>query len=471
MSDTKKVAYNTVVQVIARVITTLASLVAVAYLTRYLGVEGYGQLTLIVTYLSLFGVLADFGFFLLQVREVTQKPAQEAYIVGNIFGLKLALCAIAFALAYIVALIVYGNSIVTTGILIGTIMQVTLILAQVPISMFQAHLQMQKVAVTNIVARLLYLGLIVWGVSSHVGLLGIVWIMIVANLVAFIFQTAWAWQITPIIPQWDVKYWREFLIEAWPVGVVVILATIYFRVDTVMLSVMKGDYEVGVYGAPYKVIEVMLTLPTIFMTSVFPVITRALGENRERAKQIFRKAFDFMALIALPLGFGILVVGTPAMILIAGQDFSVSGPVLKLLIWATVVSFFGGVLNYSVIAAGKQRLLMWPYILATIFNVVTNLILIPKYSYIGAALTTVATEILVFSFVLWMVYRWLKFTVTLTVFSKALISAVVMFGVLHFVDSSNLWLNLALGSIVYGAGLLLTRAIDRNIVHELLKSE
>lgn len=471
MSDTQKVAYNTVVQIIARVVTTLASLVAIGYLARYLGVEGYGQLTLIITYLALFGVMADFGFFLLQVREITRKPEQEAYIAGNIFGLKLVLSAIAFSAAYITSLFVYGNSIITTGILIGIIMQTAAILSQVPVSMFQAHLQMQKVAVTNVVSRVFYLLLIIWGVSSDIGLLGMVWVMVAANVAALVFQMAWAWRVAPIVPQGDLKYWRSFLIEAWPIGVVVVLATIYFRIDTVMLSVMKGDYEVGIYGAPYKVIEVMLTVPTIFMTSVFPIITKALSENWERARQIFRKSFDFMALIALPLGFGVVIVGTPVMVLIAGSDFAASGPVLKLLIWATVISFFGGVLNYSIIAAGKQRILVWPYLVATTFNVVANLIMIPRFSYMGAAITTVATELLVFGCVMIMIYRWAKLTPALTVFTKSLVSAGVMFGVLYWAGLESLWLNLALGTLIYGVGILATRAIDKNIVRELFRSE
>ncbi len=469
MSDTQKVAYNTIVQIIARVVTTLASLVAIGYLARYLGVEGYGQLTLIITYLALFGVVADFGFFLLQVREITQKPEQEDYIAGNIFGLKLVLSVIIFTAAYLTALFFYGHSIITNGILIGIIMQTAAILSQVPVSMFQTHLQMQKVAVTNVVSRVLYLLLIIWGVSGDIGLLGMVWVMVVANVAALVFQMAWAWRIAPIVPQGDLKYWRNFLIEAWPIGVVVVLATIYFRIDTIMLSVMKGDYEVGVYGAPYKIIEVMLTVPTIFMTSVFPVITKALSENWERARQIFRKSFDFMALVALPLGFGVVVVGTPVMVLIAGSDFAASGPVLKLLIWATVISFFGGVLNYSIIAAGKQRLLVWPYLLATTFNVVTNLIMIPRFSYTGAAITTVATELLVFGCVMVMTYRWMKLTPTLTVFTKSLVSAGVMFGVLYWAGLESLWLNIVLGALIYGVGILATRAIDKNIVRELFR--
>ncbi len=469
MSDTKKIAYNTIVQIVARVVTTLASLVAIMYLTRYLGVEGFGQYTMIIAYLALFGIFADFGFFLLQVREVTQKPEQERYIVGNIFGLKLALCIGVFAVAYLASLFIYDNPVVTTGILIGGLMQSSIILAQVPVSIFQARLEMDRVALTNVLARIVYLGLVLWAVKQDMGLIGIMWISVAANVFAFAIQTIWVWRVSPIIPQWDFKYWKNFLVEAWPIGIVVILATIYFRIDTVMLSLMKGEWEVGIYGAPYKITEVVLTVPTIFMTSVFPVITKALDNNLARAQTIFKKAFDSMALLAAPLAFGVTIIGTPLMVMISGQDFAASGPALKLLIWAVAISYLGGVLNYSIVAAGKQRILVWPYLIATLFNVVTNLIVIPRYSYMGAAAVTVATELLVFILVLAAVYRIFKLFPGWSVFLKSLAGSVIMFAVLWWVNSDSIWINAVLGAAVYAVVIIVTKAVDKNIVRELLK--
>ena len=467
-SATKRIAYNTIVQVISRIIVTAISLVAIAYLTRYLGVSGYGQYTVIFAYLSLIGVVVDFGFFLLQVREITKFPAQESHVLGNIMGLKLVLSGAVFGLGYLVALMIYPDTVIHQGILVGALSQTSLALLQVPISLFQARLQMQKVAIVNVVTRAFYLGLVWWAIKNDLGLVGILWGTAIANIFSLGWQWWWATSMASLAPRWDVRYWVKFLREALPLGVAMVMATIYFRIDTVMLSVMQDSHAVGIYGAPYKIIEVLLTVPTIFMSSVFPIITQALSENRDRAVRVFRRAFDIMALAAWPLAIGTMLIATPLMTAIAGPDFAASGVPLKLLIWAVTLSFVGSTLNYSVIAAGRQSILVRPYLLAMVFNVVTNWVFIPRYSYMGAAATTVATELLVVVCVLIIVYRDLRFVPQWGVFAKASLSALIMGGVIWWVGSVNLLINLGLGAISYGAMVLITRAVPRAVVKELL---
>lgn len=469
MNDSRKVAYNTIVQIIARGITTLLSLVAIAFMLRYLGVEGFGQYTLIFAYLALAGVFVDFGFYLLQIREITKHPEQESEIAGNVFGLKLVLAVVVFALAYLGSLIFYDNSVISTGILIGAFSQGAMALALVPTSIFQARLQMQKVAVINVFARGLYLALILWGVSANIGLLGLILMTAISNIVMWGVNWLWANQLVRISPRWDLKYWAYFVKQALPLGVALVLSTIYFRIDTIMLGSMQGDYAVGIYGAPYKIMEVILSIATIFMASVFPVLTEAFAKNKERAQRIFERAYEVMHLLVWPIIFGILAVGTPLMVLIAGEDFRPSGAVIKILIFAVGLSFIGGTFNHTLIAAGKQKYLTLPYFIATVFNIVANWFIIPKYSYMGAAATTVATEFLVVIVILIIMRRVLRFAPTVKTPLKALASGGVMFGVLMLMGFENLFINIILGAVVYVGMLFITKAVDKQSIRELIK--
>ena len=466
-SNTQKIAYNTVIQIISRAVVTVISLVALAYIARYLGVIGMGKYNLIFAYLGLFGVVLDFGFFLLQVREITRTPEREGYIVGNVFGLKLVLSLVVFSSAYIAAIFLYHDPIITTGVLIGAISQASLSFALVPISLFQARLQMDRVAIANIITRLIYIGLVVWAIRANQGVMGIVIAATVANVSAFIIQTALIWSQRPIIPQWDIKYWWHFIKEAAPLGIVVVLATIYFRIDSVILSLMKGDYAVGIYTTPYKVVEVALSVSTIFMSSVFPILTKAWNENKETTLRIFRKAFDISALLGLPIVVGTMLISTPLIIAIAGQEFAPSGIALRIIIWSALLSFFGAVLNYTIIAAGRQSLLVLPYVFATIFNIVANIIFIPHYSYIGAAYITVATEAIVMIYAGVLVFRLLRITPAWVVTLKATLASVVMAGAMYWSNIDNLVINILLGMTVYGIIIFFIRAVPREILREL----
>ncbi|MFH0905262.1 MAG: flippase [bacterium] len=469
MSATRLVAFNTLVQLIARAVTTVASFLVVGYLARYLGVEGYGQYTLIFAYLALFSVIVDFGFFLLQVREVTKYPDRASDILGNILSIKLLLSVVAFGGAYLAARVFYHDPVMIQGIAIGSVYQAALSLTLVPMSLFQAQLKMHKTAIVDIIARLSYLGLVIWGIHHNVGLLGIILMISAINLAGFLVQLAWAWPATPITPKWDFKYWQEFLIEAWPMGLVGMLSVLYFRIDTVMLGAIKGEYAVGIYGPPYRVLEVVLTIPTMFMSSVFPVFTRALAESRERALKIFSKSVGFLGIVGLPIAFGVMAVGTPFMIMMAGADFAASGIVLKILIWAAAISFFGAVTNYSLIAAGRQKDLVWPYLVAAVFNIIANLIAIPHYSYIGAAIVTVVTEAIAAGYVAVMAYREFKFKLPWAMLLKALISAAVMVGAIKSIGLTNLWLNIAIGGAIYLLLVACFKMVDKSIVKELIR--
>lgn len=467
MSNTRKVAYNTIVQIFARVVTTATSLVALGYLTRYLGVSSYGQYDLVFAYLALFGVVVDFGFFLLQVREITKYPDREGFVLGNILGLKLALSAIVFSLAYVVSLFIYHDPLITTGILIGTISQAAITLTQVPISLFQARLQMEKVAIMNIASRVVYLGAVIWGVKAGWDIVGLITSITVINLATFVVQMWLARRLVKIVPQWDFAYWKRFVREALPLGTAIVLATIYFSIDRVMLSLMKTAYEVGIYGTPYRVIGVVLTIPTIFMSSVFPVLTRALTDSSDHARRVFRKAFDFTAIAAFPVAFGVMMLATPLMVAIAGEDFVASGDALKWLIWAAALSFFGAVFNYTMIAAGRQRAMTLPYLVATIFNIVANLIFIPRYSYIGASVITVITELIIVIWVGIITYRTTGLSPSWIVAGKSALAGLIMAGVIYLVGSDNLLLNVGLGAVVYGVAMLLVKAVSKDIFQEL----
>ncbi len=468
MSNTSRIAHNTIVQVIGRGITAVLSVIILSTLGRYLGVEGYGQFNLIFAYLGLFGVVVDFGFFLLQVREISKKPDQEAHILGNVYGLKLALSVITFAAAYFIGLFVYDDPVLTQGILLGIVSQASISFMHLSTSHFQAHLQMYKVAIVGVLARAAYVGAMFWGIQQDVGILGIIGLISLVNLLGFIVQHLMAEMTVKIRPRFNFDYWKMFIMEALPVGAVTVLSMLYFRIDTIMLGAFQDNYALGVYTAPYKIIEVILTVPVMFMSSVFPILTQALTQGNEHVQRIFSKAFDASWIVGVPIAAGMYAVATPIMTIIMGPEFAASGAVLQILIWVTALSFVGAVLNYTVIAAGRQSVLVIPYIVATLFNVLVNLYIIPRYSYIGASFVTVATELLVVLWVGYIVKTNLGLVPRGWVWIKAILGGAALITVISLVGSSNLILNIMMGAATYGIFMLLTGGITKSQVLRIL---
>lgn len=460
MSNTKKVAFNTSVQLFGKLITAATSVVVIAYITRYLGIAGYGDYATIFAYLGIFGVFVDLGLFVTTVREISKHPEDEKSILGNMLGLRILLGLVVFSLAYFISLTLPYPDVVKIGILIGAISHFLMSLNQVPLSSFQARLTMQKAAFSDIVGRLVLLGLVVWFILNQLGFLYLVGAVTVGNLVVFISNMIMFELQTVVWPLFNLIVWKKLLITALPMGIVIILATIYFRIDTVMLSVMKGSFDVGVYSAPYKILEVFLAIPSIFMSSVLPIITKSLASGGENVKAIFRRAFDFLSIMALPLMVGTMVLATPVMVLVAGPDFVLSGPVLKILILALGGTFLNSVMIYTIIAANQQKRLILPYVLAVIFNIVANFIVIPQYSYFGAAATTVATELFVLIASMYIVNKYLKLSPNWKVFNKALFASIIMGAVAFYINLHVVWVAL-IAIVVYVGLLLITKTINK----------
>ena len=89
MNLTRKVAHNTFIQIVGKIISTFLGLLAIALITRYLGRDGFGEYTTVITFLTFFAVAADFGLTLVTVQMISGHDAEENKILNNLFGLRL----------------------------------------------------------------------------------------------------------------------------------------------------------------------------------------------------------------------------------------------------------------------------------------------------------------------------------------------------------------------------------------------
>jgi len=470
-TNTQKVAFNTIIQIIGKGITTAIAVVMLAYLARYLGVEGYGDYTTIFAFLSFFAILADMGFYTVAVREMSKEPEKAAGIIGNIFSLRilfaLAFLALAPALGWLVP--VYSTG-VKIGILVGTLSSFFVLTNQMFVSIFQANLRMDKLVISDVTARLVLFLVVLLFINLNLTLVYFVLAHVIANFVLMLVSFIMSRKFLVFNLKFDFSYWKYILKEAIPLGIIIVLGLIYFKIDTIMLSLMKGSEAVGIYGAPYKILEILITIPAMFMGSVFPIVSRYIKEKSEKVKTSFIKSFDFISISIFPILVGTFVLSQPIVLLVLGEEFTPSILVLQYLIFAVAIIFFGTIMGYFVTAANLQSKLVKVYILSVFVNIVGNLILIPAYSYIGASIATIITEGLTCLLAFIVLYKNLKLIPRFNIFFKSIFSALVMGGVLYYLFSLNLILLIIIGGIVYFGILYVVGGVNREMVKVLLRS-
>jgi len=471
-SLTSKVALNTIVQSISKASVVAMSIVTISMLTRYLGQEGFGEYTTVMTYLGFFGIVVDMGVYLIVVRELAKIETNAQRLVGNVIGLRLLSGVVILGFSPVIAMLFFPYSDrIDWAIAIGAVGFLFIGLNQIVSSVFHINLVMWKLMVGEVVGRFVILGLTYWFIYRHGGLWEFIGANAFGNVVLFGITYLLARRYVSLIPKFEWSQWKPILKETLPLAAVVLLNRVYFSIDTIFLSVFKTQQEVGIYGLPYKVLDILISFPAIFAGLVFPSLARAGMKKFDELTRIFQKAFDFLVMMALPILGGLIMLAKPIIDLLGGSEFGDSIIILKILSVAVVFIFFSTLLSNLVIAVQMQKKLMIVALVSAVVNVVLNIWLIPKYSYFAASGVTVLTEFLVLVITGWFVWRYIKIVPKLNVVPKVLLSVLAMVIVLYFFRNSNVFVATAAGGVVYLGVLYLTGGFSREMIMNVLGKE
>jgi len=455
----RKIVLNTIVSSGARIIGLALSLTTIGFITRYLGQEGFGYYATILAFLFFFTVLADLGLYSICLREISQPRADQRKIVSNAFTLRFMVGLFIFALAPLVVYFFPYPGQVKTGVLIGALGFWLMSNQQVLIGIFQKYLRVDKVALGELAGRLVQLGLIILFIQQGLGFLFIVSALVIGALVSFAIIFLFSRKYIAITFEFDFKFWKSLLKESLPLALAIIFTMIYFKIDTIMLSLMKPVADVGIYNLAYKVLESLLFFPVMFVGLVMPLMSKYALNLREKFKQITQKTLDILLLFIIPMVIGIIFLSQRIVVLIAGPEFVLSAGVLKVLIFATGTIFLGVLFSNMIIALKKQKSLTYIYALGVIINLVANFIFIPKYSYYGAAGTTLLTELVVTGLMLVILYQALKQMLSFKIVFKYLLAGLAMILPLYFLASWPLFVLVILASLIYFVFLYLIKGI------------
>jgi O-antigen/teichoic acid export membrane protein len=451
MNNQKKVLYNTGIQLLGKIIATILGLAAMVMITRYLGTNGFGKYTTIITYISFFAIIADLGLTLITIQMISVPGVSEKKVLDNLLGLRMVSALIFLSLGPISILFFpYENSI-KIGVLILSLSFLFIALNQVLVGLFQKKLRMDKTALAEIFGRLI-LVLGVWlSVKLGYGLNGILWSTVLGSFFNFLLQYIFSHKFVKIGIKFEISLWKKIIKKAWPLALIIVFNLIYLKTDILILSAIKTPEEVGIYGAAYKIIDILVTLPFMFSGLVLPFLTANwLKGKKENFKKITQKAYDFMVLLAIPLIFAVEILAPEIIYLIAGKEFIISAQILRILILAAGLIFIGTIFSHAIIAIEKQKKLIPLYIFVGITSLIGYLIFIPKYSYFGAAWTTIYSEFTITMVSIFYLYKMTNFLPKQKILFKSLLSSLLMFVVLLLLSNKLTfsWLNLIILSII-----------------------
>lgn len=470
MSNVGTIAQNTAWQIIGKIISAGASGISLMLLTRYLSQEYFGFYGTALSLTQFTAIIADLGLYLVCLKEISNQQENEQRIFNHFFGLRLVTSFIIFLIATVIIFFLPYDPLIKQASIFFAFGFIFSSLVQLITALFQKRMSMSMVAMSDSVSRLLMLGLIYLLLTNNIQLPWLAGTSAVASLVGFVWLFLIANKKQKIFAQYDWQIWKKIIKQTWPITLGVLLNLVYFRADSIIISLTRPASDVAIYTAPYKLLEIIATFPHMFMGLIMPLTTYAWANNNElRLNHLIQRTSEFFLIITAPLLVASYVSGEKIMALVAGANYTVSGTILFPLMIATAAIFAGTTFTYLIVTIEKQKKMLPFYGLAAVSALVLYIILIPIYSYTAAAWITAIVEV----FISLSAYLICKKTVNLKLQLKPLLKIIfagcLMFYVLILSNNLHVLLQLLFAGIIYLIVLFAVNSLTTNDIKSIVK--
>ncbi len=463
----RRIARNSSLLMGSHILGKLLFFFTVIILTRLLGVEGFGKFNFSLSFVLIFTVFADLGVNAFMIREVARKKELAALYFRNALLLRVILGAV-----------VYGV-IVLTASLAGypeDIAELVRLIALYGIAesfngFISAYLRsferMEYEAFLNVFMKTALLLSVLFAGSQGWGLAGIGLVYVAVSFMRLVFGMVIVFSRGFISPgeflsgKTDIRFIRSMLSRAWPFAVISVLGVIYYRIDSVMLQSMKGSMAVGWYGAAHRVTGALNFIPEMFAASLYPVFSRFFIESREKLETAYPMAFEFLLILGLPLAAGVMVLSEEITLFLYGQDFLESAAALRILSWTLLAVFLSYITGTALNSLNRQKTLTKISAFCVILNIALNFILIPRYGFPGAALTTLVTSSLMLALGLFCLEKQ-RFSIRyFRILAGPAFAAAGMCFAVFLISGAALFLRIISGALVYAAIIAATGVVGR----------
>lgn len=361
------------------------------WVARYLGPEGYGSLSFAGSYVMLFSALAMFGLESIVVRELVQQPEQERTVLGATFLIRFVAGICAYLLALGLLLFIRPGDWILL-LLVALLGSSLLLQAFETVDLwFQSRVLSRYSVICRSTAFILSSVAKVALVLCNFSLVAIVAATAFETLLAaLLLVIAYRRQSGIGISGWqrDPARLRSLLTTSVPMVLSGIVLMIYLRVDQVMLGVLASQTEVGLYAAAVRISEIWYFIPTAIVSSVFPGLIELRSGKPELFEQQLQRLYNLLSFLGYAVALPVTVLAPWLVKLLFGAAYQQSALLLSVLIWAGLFANLSVVRNAHFIALDWGRSLLWATSLGAASNVLLNLLLIPRYGALGAAIAT-----------------------------------------------------------------------------------
>lgn len=442
------------------------------FLARRLGPGDFGKYMFAFSLAEIFSILGDLGLHEYSIRETARRPELLRERLPGILALKTLLSSTS-AIIMVAILPLLGKDRATS------IAVVAFALAQIGYSWFYAS------TIAFAARQDLHIQAFLWLMEKVLFAgAGVVVIIAIGNdfvLVAFsntfvqffggALAVGIAWRkYGPWVHDLHRDQWSRYLKAAIPFGLIVAFYLVYFRIDSVMISFFRGDEEVGQYGAAYNLVSALLFLPSGLVAALFPRLAGAYSSPEDNLDGPFQKAARWLLALSLPMAVGIWLLADPLVLALLGDTYLPAVTAFAVLGWVLPVWFITFLQGNILTVVERQKSVAVVGLANMVLNVGMNLIIIPRFGFTGAAVTTLITEVLGLTLMFWLLRRNISLARTgIMAFKVALVTSAMGVMVWLLRDRASVFLVAVAAASAYAVAVLALRIIPLSEIREIIR--
>jgi O-antigen/teichoic acid export membrane protein len=423
-----QIASSTLWQMASQIVMAALSIVTIKFVTLGLDLELAGNYNTAYGYLQLFGILADFGLYAVAVREVSRAEHKEK-VLGTILVLRCLILALSMGVALFFVWInpQWRGTPLPMAVLIASLVPIFTLMAGVLRTVFQVEYRMHFVFIAEVAQRVLTVTLIgipiLFFGARHSENVRLLYYMLgvggLGALLLFLVSLICASRLMVIRPSWDRALLRRIGTQSLPYGLAFLCTALYRQFDVTMIALLRPDYELqnAYYGFVQRMMDMAYLLPTFLLNSTLPLLAA-----RDKAGEDTRGLLGTTLLSTMLIGVTALlfsiVWARPLTELLTNERYLSTdlhpGSDTALMILSGSMFLNGFVLFafYSLLTRDRWKPLVGTLLLGVVFSLLSNLLLIPRWGFVGASITSVLTHAILALLLLPQSYQALPFTVS-----------------------------------------------------------
>lgn len=378
--------------VIGKLINILSGLFVGILVARYLGPEDFGLMNYVISYVTLFSILASFGLDNIEIRELAKGNYNKDLILGTAFNIRIGFASLALflivftlylfesdvftstmVLIYSSSLLLssfnvirnYFTSIVLNEYVVKTEIFRTILGAVIKIVLLLLHLPLYSFIIATAFDFLLIAGGYVYSYQKNVGLISL-------------------WQFNRNIA-------KVLILESFPLLLSGAALIVYQRIDQVMIRNMMDNNSLGQFSVASKLTELVIFFPSIIAQTLTPLLIGAHKHSEEKYKVKSKQFMDFMIWGSIIVAFLVSITAKWAILVLYGEAYIAAIPVLQIMAWKAVGIALSSASGQLIIIEGLQKYAILRNLFGCLICVSLNLLLIPHWGIIGSAWATIIT--------------------------------------------------------------------------------